>query len=116
MKKISLLLTLFGSYCIQLYTADDRLVSNDQSMLEKKSKRQERREKKQELQRIKQQQEELEDREILSFSEENLNTLPMLAVKNTIEGPKKVSFYSFPLVFTPEGINSFFNHSFNRLK
>ncbi len=65
--------------------------------------------KKQEAER---QEEENQNVSRLSFNTDN--SIPVLTVKNTQPQIKKVSFFCYPLVFTSDGIASFFNHSFNR--
>lgn len=113
MKQLWMIVSLLGGYATTVHAATT-ITTPAPNGENKKSKRQERREKKQQEERLKQQQEEIENHDMLDFATTKLDTLPSLTIKNSIDTPKKVSFYALPLVFTPEGISSFFNHSFNR--
>ncbi len=89
-------------------THDTEYVTPQKESIRKKRKRE-----KEQLQAILEAKEEFENSEKLSFQGD---TIPVMTVKHSAAVPaeKKVSFFCYPLVFTDEGISSFFNHSFNR--
>ncbi len=79
----------------------------------KESARKKRKREKEQLQAALEAKQEFEDAEKLSFDGD---TIPVMTIKHSsaAQNEKKVSFFCYPLVFTDEGISSFFNHSFNR--
>ena len=112
------LLALALLTCRSLYSqseVEENTNDTDYDVPKKESRREKKKREWEKKQSQLQAQEEAENQSHLSFK--STDSIPLLTVKNspeTQQQQKKVSFFCYPLVFTDEGISSFFNHSFNR--